>query len=369
MAGAAELVGRDRLLGLDRRQMWAGFAALWASACSRVSAVGPATIDIPMSFGEIAATGDLRHVILMNWAGDFGAFGVCDLEAGKTTVLSTSREWALRSPAISPKGDALAFTATAFGDRAANLFVAAFDGAAPRRVGLRLTYEGPSFSADGRKLLVFAGDQAFGPRQLVEIDLRSGEERRVWSGVFLGGSRTAYDPLRRGYFVAGRNPAPPGPADPWKTFEYDTQNGFPYNFLVPEGSGPALPIASPQSVGRAATFRGVTSGGEVLLDSFRTGEEYRAFLVAPNGRIRTVWRTDVDGIPDGALISSDGARILTARWLVNDLGEPLNRYEIVVGTAGGEVVSTWSSADLQASYAELKLSPRLSPRAELKLRS
>ena len=128
--------------------------------------------------GEIGVTPDLGRVALTNWGGDFSAIGVCDLQAGSVEVLQGGRKAALRMPALSHDGQTIAFTAYPVDPSLqglASLYLAPARGGEARRVGGRRTYSNPSFSPDGSRILVFAGDERWGPVQLVEVDLASGE--------------------------------------------------------------------------------------------------------------------------------------------------------------------------------------------------
>ena len=159
--------------------------------------------------GDIGVTPDLGRVALTNWGGDFSAIGVCNLQAGSVEVLQAGRKANLRHPALSPDGRTIAFTARGVDlstEGLGSLHIAPTRGGEARRIGGRATYKNPSFSPDGSRILVFAGDKRWGPVQLVEIDLASGAETVLQFGAFEGSNKTAYDPVGQGYLVGERGP-------------------------------------------------------------------------------------------------------------------------------------------------------------------
>jgi len=340
----------------NRRDVLAGLAALAASGCSPTPDRTQRVVEIVTTPGDLAASADLRWLALNDWNDDFSAIGVCDLQLGTVEVLHAARRATLRPGGFSPRGDSLAFTATPFGKDDASLFVVSLADGVPRLIGRRVTYRGPSFSPDGQRILAFGGDAAFRPYQLMEIDLASGVENLAWTGAFAAGWRTAYDPLGPDYLVAAHGPADAvGLADDWRSLDYDGKHGSPRAFRVPGGGGAARPIAAARDVGEAAEFRGVTASGEALLHSFRTGVDYRAMLVSRAGRARTIWWTDVSEIPSGVAVSSDGARVLTARYLLDAKGDSLARYEIVSGATGGGDRVRRLSSDFRSRPRQLEL--------------
>lgn len=353
-------LSRVLVLRHGRRNVLAGLGlAMLASGCREQRVTGRAkdTYDIVTVPGEVATTPNLRQLALTSWDNDFSAIGVCDLQAGTAEVLQAERKATLRTPALSPDGGTLAFTAFPLGDDFAGLFIATVGGGPARRIGRRLTYAGPSFSADGRRILVFAGDVAYGPDQLVEIDLATGVEDVVWPGAFAGGSGTAYDLRLAGYLVAARGPAKSlEEANDWRSLDYDIQHGTPRNFRVPRDGGEPLPVAPAELVGTGAEFRGVTAAGDVLLHSFSPEQGYKVFLVGPQGAVRTIWRQEDRGaVPSGVAISADGLRLLTSRRLSDAAGDSTGRYEIAVREVGRPGDSRRLSSDLRATVRPLLL--------------
>lgn len=312
--------------------------------------------------GEIGVTPDLRRVALTKWGGDFSAIGVCDLQAGSVEVLQANRKAGLRMPALSPDGVTIAFTAQPMDpklDGLESLCLAPARGGEARRIGGRANYVAPSFSSDGGRILVFAGDMAYGPVQLVEIDLSSGSETAVWSGAFYGGSVTAYDPTGAGYWVHALGPAASlEEANGWSALAYDTKNGSPRLFRIPREGDAPRPFAV--NLGRDWGLVGVTDD-EVVLGTVALETGSRAALMNRQGEARLLWRSPRGGeLPDGWAVSADAKRVLTVRIHKDDADNFLDRYDIVVFETGqgesGRVLSKVLSSDLRATNHDLKLS-------------
>jgi hypothetical protein len=318
-------------------------------------------VSIVWAPGDIGVTPDLRRVALTNWSGDFSAIGVCDLQAGTVEVLQAGRKAGLRMPALSPDGETIAFTAQPMEPRLdglALLCLAPTRGGEPRRIGGRANYRAPSFSFDGGRILVFAGDTAYGPVQLVEIDLASGEETVVWSGAFEGAYKAAYDPTGLGYWVGGMGPAAAiGEATSWHTLDYDTKYGTPRIFRILREDEEPRPFAV--NLGGHWGLAGATND-DVALSTVALETGSRVALVNSQGEVRPLWRSPrVGELPDGTAVSADAKRVLTVRVPRNDAGELLDRYEIVVFETGsgesGKVLSKVLSFDLRATIHDLRL--------------
>jgi len=311
--------------------------------------------------GEMGVTPDLRRVALTNWGGDFSAIGVCDLQAGSVEVLQANRKAGLRMPALSPDGVTIAFTAQPMDPKLDGLYslcLAPARGGEARRIGGRANYRAPSFSSDGGRILVFAGDKAYGPVQLVEIDLTSGAEIAVWSGAFNGGSVTAYDPTGAGYWVHARGPAASlEEANGWSALDYDTKNGSPRLFRILRVGDAPRPFAV--NLGGDWGLTGVTND-EVVLSTAALETGLRAALMNRQGEARLLWRSPRGGeLPNGMAVSADAKRVLTARINEDDAGKFLDRYDIAVFETGsgesGKVLSQVLSSDLRATNHDLRL--------------
>jgi Tol biopolymer transport system component len=324
-------------------------------------------VSIP---GEKGVTPDLGRVALTNWGGDFSAIGVCNLQAGSVEVLQAGRKANLRHPALSPDGATIAFTARGVNlstEGFASLHLAPARGGEARRIGARANYSNPSFSPDGSRILVFAGDERWGPVQLVEIDLASGAETVLQFGAFEGSNKTAYDPVGQGYLVGALGPAASlVEATSANTAVYDTKHGSPRAFRIPREGGVPRPVAPAADVGKGASLFGVTPDGDViLLVSLPLVPEeipygYRAVLVTRQGEVRTLWRTTRGSdIPSGVSISADGKRLLAVTLLTDQAGNSLDVYKIAVIDPGqGEgwrVLSQVLSSDLRATNHDLRL--------------
>jgi Tol biopolymer transport system component len=318
-------------------------------------------VSIVRAPGDIGVTPDLRRVALTIWGGDFSAIGVCDLQAGSVEVLQANRKAGLGMPALSPDGETIAFTAQPMDpklDGLTSLYLAPIRGGDARRIGARAKYAAPSFSPDGGRILVFAGDKAYGPVQLVEIDLSSGSATAVWSGAFNGGSLTAYDPTGAGYWVHARGPAASlEEANDWSALDYDTKNGSPRIFrILREGDAPRHFAVN---LGGLWGLSGITDD-EVVLSSAELATGSRAALVNRQGEARLLWRSPRGGeLPDGIAVSADAKRVLTARIHTDDAGKFLDRYDIAVFETGsgesGRVLSQVLSSDLRATNHDLRL--------------
>jgi dipeptidyl aminopeptidase/acylaminoacyl peptidase len=349
--------------GRSRRRVLVGLAAAVAvSACGRRAMSDQedyvSIITVP---GEIGVTPDLGRVALTDWGGDFSAIGVCDLQAGSVEVLQANRKAGLRMPALAPDGETIAFTAQPMDpklDGLYSLYLAPARGGDARRIGGRANYRAPSFSSDGGRILVFAGDKAYGPFQLVEIDLNSGAETAVWSGTFDGGSVTAYDPTGAGYWVYAGGPAASlEEANNSSALDNGTKNGSPGIFrILREGDAPR-PFAV--NLGGGWGLAGVTND-EVVLSTAALETGLRAALMNRQGEARLLWRSPRGSeIPSGMAVSADAKRVLTARMLKDDAGKFLDRYDIAVFETGsgesGRVLSRVLSSDLRATYHDLRL--------------
>lgn len=320
-----------------------------------------AAVEIFVVPGDIGATPDLRRVALTYWGRDSSAIGVCDLQAGSVEVLRAGRQAGLGEPALSPDGETIAFIAQPMDPKLAGLdllYLAPTRGGDARRIGARAKYAAPSFSPDGGRILVFAGDKALGPVQLVEIDLASGAERVVWSGAFEGGHKAAYDPTGAGYWVGGMGPAASlEEATGWATLDYDTKNGSPRIFRILREDEPARPFAV--NLGGRWALDGVAND-QVVLGSLALETGSRAALMNRQGEARLLWRSPRGGeLPDGWAVSADAKRVLTVRLHKDDAGNFLDRYDIVVFETGsgesGRILSRVLSSDLRATYHDLRL--------------
>lgn len=294
---------------------------------------------------------------LPGWDGHSRLLGICDLEQHIATVFEAAPDVQLLSPALSPDGSKLIVGVGPIRSRLRGLLLVSVRGdKASRRVdNLVSTYSGASFSADGRRLLVFAGDRPYGPQRLVEIDLDNGAETPVTSVEFSHGLRTAYDPLSDDLLVAATGPSPRRDApDAFGSADYDMKHGSPRNFRISREGG-AQPLAPAEQVGAGAQFRGVTSKGEALLQSFGVEAGYRTFLVAPDGAVLQLAHiSDPDNIPDGTNISSDGARLLQSRLALSDEGESSGRFDLRVGAPGSDRWTTLSTDDLKLETRPLR---------------
>lgn len=342
-----------------RRDLLAGLGLLLATAGCGRRAMGEdqGVIEIVTLPGEIDATPDLRLAAFTSWMDDFSAIGVCDLEARTVDVLHAQRKATLRQPALSRDGELLAFTAKPFAGGATSLYVAPIKGGSARRIGRSRNFAGPSFSSDAGQVLAFAGNLDDGPQQLVEIDLASGVEETVWSGAFVSGFRTAYDPQGSGFLVSSRGPAESlATASEGRSIDDDGKRGSPRSFRVPRGDGEALPMAAPRDIGEAADFRNVTADGDILVRSFSVEEGVRAILIGSQGQVRTVWHSsDLGTVPDGMAISANGKRLLTSRLLVTAAGESAGRYEVIIRDLGSQAVSRFVSTDFRSNLHPLRL--------------
>ena len=318
-------------------------------------------VSIPIVPGVFGVTPDLRRVALTDWGGDFSAIGVCDLQAGSVEVLQANRKAGLGTPALSPDGETIAFTAQPMDPKLNGLtplYLAPIRGGDARRIGGRATYQAPSFSSDGGRILVFAGDKAYGPVQLVEIDLSSGSETAVWSGAFDGGSVTAYDPTGAGYWVHARGPAASlEEATGWAALDYDTKHGTPRLFRIARKGETPRPFAV--NLGRGWGLVGVTND-EVVLGNVALETGARAALMNRQGEARLLWRSPRGGeLPDGWAVSADAKRVLTVRIHTDDAGKYLDRYDIAVFETGsgesGKILTQILSSDLRATFHDLRL--------------
>jgi hypothetical protein len=264
-------------------------------------------------------------------------------------------------PALSPDGETIAFITQPWDPKLAGLsllYLAPIRGGEARRIGGRANYCYPSFSPDGGRILVFAGEKAWGSVELVEIDLASGTERVVWSGAFGGGHRAAYDPAGAGYWVGGMGPAASlEEATQWTTLDYDTKNGSPRIFRILRADELARPFAV--NLGGDWALGGVTNN-EVVLNAVALETGSRAALMNRQGEARLLWRSPRSGeLPDGWAVSADAQRVLTVRIHKDAAGKFLDRYEIAVFETGsgesGKVRSQVLSSDLRATNHDLRL--------------
>ena len=349
--------------GRSRRRVLVGLAAAAAvTGCGkRVMSEEAAAVEIFVVPGDIGATPDLRRVALTYWGRDSSAIGVCDLQAGSVEVLRAGRQAGLGMPALSPDGETIAFIAQPMDPKLAGLdllYLAPTRGGDARRIGARAKYAAPSFSPDGGRILVFAGDKALGPVQLVEIDLASGAERVVWSGAFGGAHKAAYDPTGAGYWVGGSGPAASlEEATGWTTLDYDSKHGSPRIFRILRADEPARPFAV--NLGGRWALDGVAND-QVVLGSLALETGSRAALMNRQGEARLLWRSPRGGeLPNGMAVSADAKRVLTARIHKDDAGNFLDRYDIVVFETGsgesGRVLSQVLSSDLRATNHDLRL--------------
>lgn len=351
--------------GRSRRQILAGLAtAVVVSGCGRRAMSdedGVVTvITVP---GEIGVTPDLRRVALTKWGADFSAIGVCDLETGSAEVLRAGKKATLRMPALSPDGETIAFVAQPVDPMLqglSSLCLAPVSGGEVRRIGARATYYAPRFSADGRRILAFAGDEAWGLVRLVEIDLVSGAEQVIWSGAFDGGSRAAYDPTGAGYWVGGNAPSRffhAEEAKAWSAVEHETKQGSITTFRILRKDEAPRPFSvNPDGPGHLV---GVTQD-EVVIQTFALETGYRALLVNRKGEVRRLWRSPRgDDLPDGWAVSADAKRVLAVRMQRDDADQPLGKYELTVFETGpdenGRVLSRVLSSDLRATFHDLNL--------------
>lgn len=310
---------------------------------------------------EIGVTPDLRRVALTNWGNDFSAIGVCNLQAGSVEVLQARLKAGLRMPALSPDGETIAFVAQPVDSRLqglSSLYLAPVSGGEVRRIGTRATYSAPSFSSDGERILVFAGDEAWGSVQPVEISLNSGAERLIWSGAFKGVSKADYDPGGEGYWVGGLGPADSlAEATSWAADDYDAKHGSPRVFrILREDEAPRPFSVNPDGPGGLV---GVTQD-EVVIKTFALETGVLALLVNREGEVRRLWRSPRGGdLPSGWVVSADAKRIVAVRLLVDAMGQSLGRYELTVFETGpdenGRVLSRVLSSDLRATFHDLKL--------------
>jgi len=347
----------------SRRRVLVGMAAAVAvSGCGkRVVSEEAVAAEIFVIPGVFGVTPDLRRVALTAWGGDSSAIGVCDLQAGSVEVMHAGPKVVPGMPALSPDGETTAFIAQPWDPKLAGLnllYLAPTRGGDARRIGARATYCYPSFSPDGGRILVFAGDKAWGSVQLVEIDLASGTERVVWSGAFGGGHRAAYDPAGAGYWVGGMGPAASlEEATQWTTLDYDTKNGSPRIFRILREDEPARPFAV-NLVGDWGLV-GVTDD-EVVLGTLALETGKSVALVNRQGEVRPLWRSPRGGeLPDGAAVSADTKRVLTVTLLIDGAGNDAGKYEIIVFETGsgesGKILSKVLSSDLRVTNHDLRL--------------
>jgi len=347
----------------SRRRVLVGMAAAVAvSGCGkRVMSEEAAAVEIFVLPGVFGVTPDLRRVALTAWGGDSSAIGVCDLQAGSVEVMHAGPKVVPGQPALSPDGETIAFITQPWDPKLAGLsllYLAPIRGGEARRIGGRAKYAAPSFSPDGRRILVFAGDKALGSVQLVEIDLASGAERVVWSGAFEGGHKAAYDPTGAGYWVGGMGPAASlEGATSWTTLDYDTKHGTPRIFRILREDEPARPFAV-NLVGDWGLV-GVTDD-EVVLNTLALETGRSVALVNRQGEVRPLWRSLRGGeLPDGAAVSADAKRVLTVTMPIDDARNQIYKYEIIVFETGsgesGKILSKVLSSDLRATKHDLRL--------------
>jgi len=347
----------------SRRRVLAGLAAAVAvTGCGkRVMSEEAAAVEIFNVPGVFGVTPDLRRVALTYWGGDSSAIGVCDLQAGSVEVLHAGPKVGIGMPALSPDGETIAFITQPRDPKLAGLdllYLAPTRGGDARRIGARAYYAAPSFSPDGGRILVFAGDKAVGSVELVEVDLASGAERVVWSGAFGGGYKAAYDPAGAGYWVGGMGPAASlEEATQWTTLDYDTKNGSPRIFRILRENEPARPFAV-NLVGDWGLV-GVTDD-EVVLNTLALETGRSVALVNRRGEVRPLWRSLRGGeLPDGAAVSADAKRVLTVTMPIDDARNQIYKYEIIVFETGsgesGNILSKVLSSDLRATKHDLRL--------------
>ena len=347
----------------SRRRVLVGMAAAVAvTGCGkRVMSEEAAAVEIFNVPGVFGVTPDLRRVALTYWGGDSSAIGVCDLQAGSVEVLHAGPKVGIGMPALSPDGETIAFITQPRDPKLAGLdllYLAPTRGGDARRIGARAYYAAPSFSPDGGRILVFAGDKAVGSVELVEVDLASGAERVVWSGAFGGGYKAAYDPAGAGYWVGGMGPAASlEEATQWTTLDYDTKNGSPRIFRILRENEPARPFAV-NLVGDWGLV-GVTDD-EVVLNTLALETGRSVALVNRRGEVRPLWRSLRGGeLPDGAAVSADAKRVLTVTMPIDDARNQIYKYEIIVFETGsgesGNILSKVLSSDLRATKHDLRL--------------
>jgi len=347
----------------SRRRVLVGMAAAVAvSGCGkRVMSEEAAAVEVFVVPGRFGATPDLRRIALTYWGRDSSAIGVCDLQAGSVEVLYAGPKVGIGMPALSPDGETTAFITQPWDPKLSGLdllYLAPTRGGDTRRIGARAYYAAPSFSPDGSRVLVFAGDKALGAVQLVEIDLASGAERVVWSGAFGGAHKAVYDPTGAGYWVGGMGPAASlEEATGWATLDYDTKNGSPRIFRILREDEPARPFAV--NLGGDWALGGVTNN-EVVLGALALETGRRAALVNRQGEVRLLWHSPRGGeLPDGAAVSADANRIVTVRIPTDAAFNYTDRYEITVFETGsgesGKVLSQVLSSDLRATHHDVRL--------------
>lgn len=350
--------------GRSRRQVLVGMAAaVSVTGCGRrAMSEEEGVAEIFVVPGDIGVTPDLRRVALTYWGRDSSAIGVCDLQAGSVEVLRAGRQAGLGMPALSPDGETMAFIAQPMDPKRAGLdllYLSPTRGGDARRIGARAYYAAPSFSPDGGRILVFAGDKGvLGSVQLVEIDVASGAERVVWSGAFRAAHKAAYDPTGAGYWVGGMGPAASlEEATGWNMLDYDTKHGSPRIFRILREDEPARPFAV--NLGGRWALDGVAND-QVVLGALALETGSRAALVNRQGEARLLCRSPRSGeLPDGWAVSADAKRVLTVRIQKDDAGNFLDRYEIGVFETGsgesGKILSQVLSSDLRATHHDLKL--------------
>jgi dipeptidyl aminopeptidase/acylaminoacyl peptidase len=350
--------------GRSRRRVLVGLAAAVAvTGCGkRVMSEEAVAVEVFVVPGVFGATPDLRRIALTYWGRDSSAIGVCDLQAGSVEVLHAGPKVGIGMPALSPDGETMAFITQAWDPKLAGLdllYLAPTRGGDARRIGTRAHYAAPSFSPDGGRILVFAGDKGvLGSVQLVEIDVASGAERVVWSGAFEGGRKAAYDPAGAGYWVGGMGPAASlEEATGWATLDYDTKHGSPRIFRILREDEPARPFAV--NLGGRWSLDGVAND-HVVLGALALETGRRVALVNRQGEVRLLWRSPRGGdLPNGIAVSADAKRVLTVRIQMDDAGNFLDRYEIGVFETGsgesGKVLSQVLSSDLRATNHDVKL--------------
>lgn len=342
----------------DRRGVLAAFvAAPFLVACGgRQAARGDDYIVVqdPSDF-SLSATGSA--VVLPDWRGDSHALGLCDLERKGVLILRGDPLTVLRSPRLSGDGARLAFAARRIDNGGGHIIVHSLADGSSRQFGHDGSwYRGFSFSPDGQALAAFESDVATtSPRHLVEFDLSSGARRYLSDVTFNDGFRTAYDPLGRGMLVAARGPSTNGRlASDWDNLAHDSENGMPRAFRVQApaaGGDEARRLASAEAVGSAATFRGVTAKGEILVQSFQTDAGFRALLLDGKG-VRLVHSERVpSAIPDGVEITADGGALMIVK-LREGGGEVL--YDLQRRELSSGRTARWTTADFRAETRQLE---------------